>query len=225
MVGNLLGQSCVFADLSTLDLKRIGFQNYEFLESFVGISIAHTAHGLSVLALYSLTRAIFVSGQSQRFAFITACLHVFSPAGLFLSAPYGESTFALLSFSGYLLYVKSFSFKSQVTAHQDIFIAASGLVLGSAATVRSNGLLNGLLFLEEAIRTACSLGNGPALLVLRRLIATGIGGLCVALGFIAPQFIAFQEFCGHDAPDHQPRRIWCKYTLPSIYGFVQSHYW
>jgi GPI mannosyltransferase 2 len=195
------------------------------LESFVGISLAHAAHCLSVLTLYSLARAILHNGQSKKFAFITACLHVFSPAGLFLSAPYGESTFALLSFSGYLLFVKSFNFKGQATAHQDMLIAAAGLVLGSATTVRSNGLLNGLLFLEEAIRTIYHLKMAPIVPALRRLVATGIGGLCIAIGFLVPQFIAFQEFCGNRAPDNQLQRIWCKDTLPSIYGFVQSHYW
>jgi phosphatidylinositol glycan class V len=178
-----------------------------------------------VLALYSLARAIFHEGQSTKFAFITACLHVFSPAGLFLSAPYGESTFALLSFSGYLIFVKSFNFRGQITAHQDILIVAAGLVFGSATTIRSNGLLNGLLFLEEAIRTIYSMKNGLTVSVIRRLIATGIGGVCVAIGFAAPQIIAFREFCGNHTPDNQPQRIWCKDTLPSIYGFVQSHYW
>jgi GPI mannosyltransferase 2 len=178
-----------------------------------------------VLALYSLARAIFYEGQSTKFAFITACLHVFSPAGLFLSAPYGESTFALLSFSGYLLFVKSFDFREQITVHQDLLIVASGLVLGSATSVRNNGLLNGLLFLEEAIRTMCSMKNGLPVSVIRRLIATGIGGVCIAIGFVVPQIIAFQEFCGNPTPDNLPQRSWCKDILPSIYGFVQSHYW
>lgn len=195
------------------------------MESFVGISLAHAAHCLSVLALYSLARAILHNGQSKKFAFITACLHVFSPAGLFLSAPYGESTFGLLNFSGYLLFAKSFDFQEQITAYQDILIVASGLVLGSATTVRSNGLLNGLLFLEEAIRTTYSMKNGLAVPVIRRLIATGIGGVCIAIGFLVPQLIAFQEFCGNQTLDTQPQRIWCKDTLPSIYSFVQSHYW
>jgi phosphatidylinositol glycan class V len=178
-----------------------------------------------VLALYSLARAIFHGQQNAKFAFITACLHVISPAGLFLSAPYGESTFAFLSFSGYLLFVKSFDFRGLQTARQDILIAAAGLVLGSATTVRNNGLLNGLLFLEEAIRTMYSMKNGLAVPVIRRLIATGIGGVCIALGFVVPQIIAFQEFCGSPTLNNQPQRIWCKDTLPSVYGFVQSHYW
>jgi len=61
--------------------------------------------------------------------------------------------------------------------------------------------------------------------VIRHLIATGIGGVCIAVGFLVPQLIAFQEFCGNPTLDNQPQRIWCKDTLPSIYGYVQSHYW
>jgi GPI mannosyltransferase 2 len=207
------------------DLKEIGFQKHEFLESIVGISLAHAAHGLSVLALYSLTRAIFHSGRDKKLAFITASLHVFSPAGLFLSAPYGESTFALLSFTGYLLFVNSFNFTGRATTQQDVLMVASGVVLGSATTVRSNGLLNGMLFLEEASRIIYSLKFAPGLPGLRRLIATGIGGLCIAFGFAVPQLIAFQEICRNNTQALQLQRSWCKDKLPSVYGFVQNHYW
>ncbi|KAI9745552.1 MAG: ER membrane glycoprotein subunit of the GPI transamidase complex-like protein [Claussenomyces sp. TS43310] len=90
-------------------VKGIDHGHFVFLESLIGIAIAHASHGLSVLVLYGFTRRIFPDGEATRkLAFVTALLHIISPAGLFLSAPYGESTFALLSFVGYLVFSYGF---------------------------------------------------------------------------------------------------------------------
>jgi phosphatidylinositol glycan class V len=56
----------------------------------------------------------------------------------------------------------------------------------------------------------------------RRLPATIIAGLLVALGFAIPQFIAYREFCSASDVDKRP---WCHKLPPSIYSWVQSHYW
>jgi len=185
----------------------------------VGICIAHISHLLSVLVLFNLTLTVFPLSSSA-IAFTAASLHVLSPAGLFLSAPYAESSCALLSFAGCLLFVKGAAKEGQ-TGAQDLFILASGILFGVATTFRSNGVLNGLLLLEEAFRTLGRLKDGPQLATIRHLIATGMGGLCVAAGLLTPQYIAFSEYCG----DLTRSRPWCQRTLPSIYTFVQEHYW
>lgn len=207
-------------------LQKTGAVDYAFREHVAGIIIAHAAHGLSVLVLYCLGCAIFSGRKGRMLAFIAACLHIFSPAGLFLSAPYGESTYALLSFTGYFLFVQSFSPSGASTSLKDARIPLAGILCGLATTVRSNGILNGLLFLEEAIRALYSLTGAITFAKFRRLLAVGVAGICTALGFVVPQYIAYRDFCinypftGHDKP-----RIWCRRTLPSISSFVQDHYW
>lgn len=190
------------------------------MESLVAISIAHTAHLLAVLVLFRLTRALFPR-QSSGFALTASLLHIISPAGLFLSAPFAESSCALLTFLGCLLFTKSLS-QERPAFGRDLLVLASGVTFGVATTFRSNAILNGLLLLEEALRTLFSLGHGINLAKTRRLIATGLGGLCVAVGFITPQYIAYSEYCTHPSID---RREWCGRTPPSIYPFVQDHYW
>src|SRR5580700_4817450 len=143
--------------LTSLDLKDLGFGDCESLESLVGIGLSHASHGLSVLVLYFLGRLIFTSSSGRTLSFIAACLHVLSPAGLFLSAPYGESTFALLAFLGYLLFARSFFVTGESTVLHDALMVVSGIVLGLATTIRSNGLLNGILFLEEVVRVVVSM--------------------------------------------------------------------
>ncbi|KAE8381410.1 GPI mannosyltransferase 2 [Aspergillus bertholletiae] len=202
-------------------LRRTTGINHALIESIVGITVAHAAHGMSVFVLYSLGRVVFPGRKGRNLAFIAACLHVLSPAGLFLSAPYGESTHALLSFMGSLLFVLSFSRSGASSGLHDALIPLSGISYGLATAARSNGLLNGMLLFEEAVRLLYSMSKKVTFAKARRLIAVGIAGVCTGLGFVVPQYIAYEQYC----MDDKDPRVWCRRTIPSIYGFVQDHYW
>jgi phosphatidylinositol glycan class V len=132
-------------------IGRLGVPHYDGLEAIVAIIIAHSAHLLSVLVLYHLTLAIFAGAAGT--ALTAAALHIISPAVLFLSAPFAESSCALLTFSGCLLFTKSFGPNS---LGRDLLVLASGV----ATTFRSNKLLSGILLLEEAFRTLYFLRHG-----------------------------------------------------------------
>ncbi|RAH80719.1 GPI mannosyltransferase 2 [Aspergillus japonicus CBS 114.51] len=207
--------------------RKLGILDYAFNESLVGISISHAAHGLSVIVLYHLVCTLFPGAPGRKVALLAACLHVVSPAGAFLSAPCAESAHALLSFCGSLLFVRSFASSSSSSSpssssFQDTQLVLAGVLYGLATTFRSNGLLNGIPLFEEAVRQLVFLfwqGFSPAR--LRRLLAVGTAGLCTGLGFVLPQYIAYREFC---TSPKEPR-VWCRRTLPSIYSYVQDHYW
>lgn len=156
-------------------------------------------------------------------AFNAACLHIATPAGLFLSAPYGESTFALFNFLGMLCYVyatqcHTFGSKSATGA---CWTLAAGASFGIATTMRNNGLLSGMIFAWDAIEAIVCL---PSMLRdtirITHFAATIIAGICVAIGFVAPQAVAYTQYCtgGNTRP-------WCNRLLPSIYSWVQDHYW
>ncbi|KAH9907230.1 GPI mannosyltransferase 2 [Xylariomycetidae sp. FL2044] len=196
-------------------LPGSGKGDVDSLMPAVGVFVAHSAHLLSVLVLYQL--GMVISKSPQR-AFVAALLHVISPAGLFLSAPYSESSFALLSFMGYLFFARGVASGKRTLAH-DISLVASGMWLGFSMTFRSNGLLNGLLFAVELVR---ELSSPPTLASIRRRLALIIGGSAIAVGFAIPQFIAYQTYCVGGAVESRP---WCSKMPPSIYSFVQEHYW
>jgi len=186
----------------------------------MAISITHLSHFLSVFVLFRLTLAVV--SDSVGVALTSAAFHIISPAGLFLSAPYAESSCALLSFFGTLLFVKSLGPKEDSSTAKDSLVLLSGISFGIATTFRSNGILNGLLMFTEAIRISVELfAHGPRVASARRLVATGLGGLAVGFGFLLPQYIAYTQFCG----DAATSRTWCERTVPSIYTFVQDHYW
>ena len=175
--------------------------------------------------IYAMAPA--TEGRKRQLAFTTACLHVFSPAGLFLSTPNGESTFALVNFLGLLCYVKAIEnrFHTFADAYQlDAFWTfGAGLFFALATMVRSNGLLSGLVFAWDAIimlpRLQIMMRNRDKE-ELTRLFATFAAGALVALGFAFPQALAYREYCTGDN-----MRPWCSNLPPSIYSFVQEHYW
>ncbi|KAJ4192528.1 ER membrane glycoprotein subunit of the GPI transamidase complex-like protein [Fusarium falciforme] len=187
------------------------------LEATVAVAVSHVSHLIAVLALYQLTVILF---GNRRLAFLAAAVHIFSPAGLFLSAPYAESTFSCLSFVGNLLFAIGFK-NGPDSLQRNVAVVGAGLAYGIAATFRSNGLFGGILFAIEAIRNLLALTNGFSISKVLRLVAPVIGGLLVAVGFVAPQVIAWMRYCNVEGE----LRPWCVRLMPSIYTFVQEEYW
>jgi Gpi18-like mannosyltransferase len=200
-------------------LSALGIRSDGALESVVGVGISHLSHLLSALALHQLGLSLF---GDRRLSFVAGLLHVLSPAGLFLSAPYAESTFSLFSFAGMLLFARGCRNPSRDLVG-DGAIVASGVIFGLATTMRSNGILNGIPFAAYAVTELLKTAESPSLVGLRRLAALGIGGLSVAIGSIGPQAMAYKLFCSE--PSVINARPWCAKLIPSIYNFVQERYW
>ena len=188
------------------------------------ILLSHVSHGLSVVQLWYLTDAI-TGHQNSAVPLTTAALHIISPAGVFLSAPYSESLFSFLSMSGFLGYVYAVRHfdRGQVVTGSTAMVCA-GLCFGTATIVRSNGVLSGIPFLIEAI-TSCMtiLSQGISATRLTRFGSAVAGGLWVGFGMLFPQALAYQEYCHGRSTGN--RRPWCNVTIPSIFTWVQSHYW
>lgn len=156
---------------------------------------------------------------------LSAGLHILSPAGIFLSTAYAESTFAFLNFFGMYLYATSVKkHREQRFTLRDFTLVASGLSFGFATSLRSNGLLNGAIFGYDALSTISReihLENFGVL--LRRIFFLSIAGCLTALGALIPQYFAYNEYCFPN--EAFKKRPWCEHTVPSIYGWVQDHYW
>src|SRR5690606_232674 len=158
-----------------------------------GIALANTSHLASILLLHRLTCVAFpVSGPLL--PLLATTLHILSPAGLFLAAPYSEAPFAALTFLGYLLYAHSL--RRGVRGNLAVLLAAA--VLGAATTLRSNGLLSGVVLLHDFVLELAGLlgyhhlqhdGGGPRPWGgrLMRVLVLGIAGLLVAAGLVFPQ--------------------------------------
>ncbi|KAG0639341.1 hypothetical protein HOY80DRAFT_1074595 [Tuber brumale] len=184
-------------------------QPYDYALS--AVLLANLAHALSTAVLYAITREVFPS--DGKLPLVAALLHVISPAGLFLSAPYSESLFALLSFLGLYCYVRG-------------YVVVSGAWMFLATMVRSNGLLNGVVFLLDFWRVGWRFvveGEGGWRAV-GSLVGLGVGGLLIGAGLALPQWLAYRRYClaGLGAGE---LRSWCNNTVPSIYFFVQERYW
>jgi len=186
------------------------------------IFLSNACHLGSVFVLYQLT--LLCSNNSSRrpkeIAWLASVLHILSPAGIFLSAPYSESLFSLLAFAG--TYIFAWSLKAMRAEQHlwgNVLTLLSAVVFFMACTVRSNGFLNGFLFLPE-FATALFNTKEWKIWSFIRVASLGIGGLVIGGGLVLPQYFAYQEFCTPDA-----LRPWCLKLVPSIYTWVQGVYW
>lgn len=184
--------------------------------ALLGVFVAHVTHLASVLILYRLTHLVFP--QSKHLAFTASVLHVISPAGLFLSSPYAESPFSCLSFGGSYLF--AISCMSPCRTRRALLVIAAGGAFGLGTWFRSNGLASGLLFAVATLQSLGALLRAPSLSSLLEVLGPLVGGMLVAAGSAIPQFLAWQRFCHSADP-----RPWCEKMIPSIYNFVQEHYW
>lgn len=216
---------------SALRIPRLGLfaapDPSTHLEALVAVVFSNACHLLSVLVLYQLGLHIW---RDSRWALAAALLHVLSPAGLFLSAPYAESACSLLSFTGWLLLVKSCvrTGTSVSSLPRDALTLLAGLFFGLATYFRTNGLLNGAPlafdFLLTFYRLTEDLDYTKTPDYLRRLVVLGIAGLSVAAGSVVPQYIAYQTYCSTASALSEPRP-WCTHLVPSIFNYVQRQYW
>ncbi|KAJ5138675.1 uncharacterized protein N7515_003523 [Penicillium bovifimosum] len=193
--------------------------------AMVGVVLSHVAHYLSVLALYRLSSNIFghATAHQHLICFLSAALHIISPAGAFLSAPYGESIVSFLNITGFYLYSSSLiAERNGATRLRDVRVLTSAVLFAVATMVRSNGVLSGFLFAYDATVLGWkTLTRGPTLHTSVRLAVIVFGGCIVGSGMVIPQILAYRMYCMSEG-DARP---WCKWALPSIYGWVQEHYW
>lgn len=199
-------------------------------QAWAGIIVANVSHLLSVLVLFQLARLLQPKKiEAAQWPFIAACMHIIAPAGIFLSAPYGESLFSLLNFTGVFAYCLSRKTTQEHASRrslQDLFLVASGLLFGLAATVRSNAILNGTIFAYDLVLVLPNLPNMLTRVAgLRYLVCLASAGILLAAGFVGPQAIAYGQYCTVEAIGPEGKRVWCQRMLPSIYTFVQEHYW
>lgn len=184
-------------------------------------------HGAAVVSLFSLLNRVMCTPNSNRISFVACVLHLVSPAGIFLVAPYTESMFAMLNFCGMLCYVQSRNSPTSSQARtikQDIMLSASGLIFSCATMIRSNGLLSGFLFVSDVVSCVPSLLNGGTNRhELRFIVVTCFAGALLALGYVLPQYMAFREYCTPVVGVTTPP--WCHKMIPSVYSWVQSKYW
>lgn len=131
--------------------------------------------------------------------------------------------FSLLNFTGFYAYVSALhdDRRGYMIARDVKFLVAGGL-FAVVTTIRSNGVLSGILFAYDAVLGLRSIvSNGISLSQIHRMFFVVVGGSLIMLGVVGPQYRAFTMYC-QNADVH---RSWCDNTIPSIYTFVQSYYW
>lgn len=207
----------------------MGYPQSSAVERLAGVALSHVSHLMAVLILYELTLIVYSALSQQKraqLAFLAASFHIISPAGMFLSAPYIESSFSVLNFLG--LYCHAQANKNLPTgapAREDALTVIAGILFGVATTFRGNGLFSGLILVYDAIiYGAMILRHRQVRTNLRRLFVTCLAGILMACIVVIPQYLAYDEYCNAEHFNGGVRP-WCSDWIPSIYGWVQKEYW
>ncbi|KAK9461798.1 uncharacterized protein V1516DRAFT_673014 [Lipomyces oligophaga] len=180
--------------------------------AIASLIIAHVCHYLAILVLYFVSTileqhlfkrpdpestGISFKPPVRSFPLIVGLLYIVSPGGIFLSAGYSETAFALFSFLG--IYFRE--------TNQPIL---SGAAFTVTCGLRGNGILWGIIFLNDLYESFNVKAWG-------RCVRIVIGGSLIGAGFLSGQVFAYLRYC--------PGREWCGNVPPLIYGYVQNHYW
>jgi phosphatidylinositol glycan class V len=194
------------------------------IQALAGVLISHVSHLASVFLLYGLVHTLPIMDKPQRrkIALIAASMHIFSSAGLFLSAPYAESLFSMLNFLGvfvhagipYEMPLEKYGLSSLIR------LLLSGVCFGLATTVRSNGVFSGLIFFHHVYMLLRSKINIRTVVTIAVI---GWSAVMILAGMLLPQYLAYRDFCVQSSAAEL--RPWCSRSLPSIYSWVQEHYW
>lgn len=193
-----------FPYLVRLFTDSIFFGKSLYNYALVSIIISHLFHFFSILILYHLTFKIY---KSRDMAIVTSLLYVISPSGIFLSAGYSESLFSFVTFLGFIFFEEGYS-----------FLAALAWCI--ASTIRSNGILWSVFFLNSVIIYIYKFLKSPRFSLFFKIVKFGIYCIIVCSGFFWIQYDAYIKFCWQ-----KKQRSWCSNKIPSIYSFVQSYYW
>lgn len=206
-----------------LSLVSVLFSNAPLeAHSAIAILISNASHLVSVYLLYGICEEVDTEARHGARSLVVSSLHVIAPAGIFLSAPYGESLFAALTFAGCLAYSRSARGNPLTST---LYLLLAGVLFGVSCTVRGNGIFSGLIFLSDLLQLIWIYAAHASLRSRRALLRAAtaiIAGMLVAAGAAYPQYLAWTEYCGHATAGRRP---WCESYLPSIYTFVQQHYW
>ena len=206
-------------------VRRAGAPDDVYTVALSAIAVSHIAHYLSVIALYRLSVNVFGAETStcRLTCFLSAALHVISPAGAFLSAPYAEPVFSFLNLAGFYIYSSSLWDRhngNRATADAKLLLSAMFFTFGT--TMRSNGILSGFFFVCDAVSQLHEIwSHGVSVNACLHLATIVVGGCLVGFGMVLPQLIAYMTYCSSGTVS----RPWCTWIPPSIYTWVQTYYW
>ncbi|KAJ9105768.1 hypothetical protein QFC20_004255 [Naganishia adeliensis] len=182
-----------------------------------GVFLANALSVAASVAFYKLTSRV---SANKTFALYASYLYILTTSPATASSPYTEPLFAFLTCTGlYLVLPSRISKKSGASL---VLSKILGLVCLAAATgTRSLGILNMLVIAWQAFLQPIIQGDRRVSIVINRGFLTAAAAAFIVLPFVGFQYLAYRSYCS----DGKTTRPWCDHALPSVYNFVQDHYW
>lgn len=184
-----------------------------------GVLVNLLAFPLASCSLFLLTVTLT---RDRKLSLLTALLFCFNPASVFMLAVYSETLFSFFTFFALLGLIKGYHWTSAV-------------LISMASATRSNGVvLCGFLayhclkvIWDTLSSFRCTMTRQRKLRgISTQLLLTTLQCI-VALGpFVGFQYYGYLLYCKVEtATSLLPRPVWCDWTIPIPYSFIQEHYW
>ncbi|KAK3030113.1 hypothetical protein RJ639_038862 [Escallonia herrerae] len=192
---------------AVLGISGYAINNIAFI--FAALYLHRQVSVWSSIWAFMLSLVVLKDPEAALRASILFC---FNPASVFYTSIYTESLFALLSIGG--VYHLMLGANNIAT----VFLALSG-------SARSNGVLNAGYICFQTMHSAYDaiILKKNAHSALQVLIGGAFRCVCIFVPFIAFQVYGYRNMCLGRSPDEI--RPWCRARLPSLYNYIQSHYW
>ncbi|KAJ5070543.1 gpi mannosyltransferase 2 [Anaeramoeba ignava] len=197
--------------------------SFEFLENpefLAGVLISNLSNILAAILMFKLTLHL---SKNEKFSVISTLMFCLSPANIFMTVIYTESQFALFTFAG--IYFLNTSEKNTGNSGRNFFRYLLSIIcfMLSGAT-RSNGMINAGFILFDSLHRFKIARKITDFLVI--IFQSLFAVVLIMIPNIVYQFYAYKQFCLSEFIKNTTGvPSWCNNTIPSIYGYVQNHYW
>lgn len=182
-----------------------------------GASINLLSFPLATVTLYLLTLEL---SRNRQLSLLATILFTLNPASIFMSAVYSETMFALFTFSGLLALEKRQPWLCSLAFGLASFTRSNGIVLcgflGYQCLVNVSGIL-----LSSAHQTS----RHKLQLCGRHLCAAALQCVVTVTPFYGFQFYGYVLYCMEPSATPTSFPVWCNWTFPFPYSYIQAHYW
>ncbi len=176
------------------------------------------AFPLTAVTLYLLTLEL---SHNKKLSLLTAGLFCINPAGVFMSAVYSETLFALFTFSGLLALEKKWAWLGTIAFSLSSLARSNGVVLCGFLGYRCLSAV-----LSTLLSRADLSARQRVYVCVKQVLAAVLQCVVTVAPFVGFQYYGYTLYCTEPSSDGlSTPPVWCNATVPFPYSFIQRQYW
>lgn len=237
------------------------FPLFPFLVRFISCTILFPLHyimtfrSVIIISAYILNQYIFIKSavlvyrlgkkvvENEVISYKAALLFCINPASIFMSAPYSETLFSILTFSSMLQFERN-QFWSACSIGLSFLTRSNGIITaGFKLHSKVKESLKQLLAMKKVVTKYSTMCLGIWSLFWMQVLPLIFYFVICISPFVVYELLAYQIHCKDKLSSSIPAHLstygqqkgykiidekispWCNYSIPIPYGYVQSEIW